>query len=72
MQLSKPFSKPLELEYKQADSILALFEKVKLPENPYHPNPLRDADCNCTEAVRDGYSECLKDIQKLGTLWRVK
>ncbi len=42
------------------------YRKVKpavRPENPYLPNPLRDYDCNCVEAVRDGYNEALTDYE---------
>jgi len=37
-----------------------------LPENPYHPNPLREYDHQITEAGRIGYAEAQQDMLKAG------
>ena len=38
--------------------------KLKLPENPYHPDPLREFDHEITMALRDGFNECLEQVKE--------
>lgn len=62
-------------QYEKADQILTLIKQANyvrldpdqsLPENPYHPNPLREYDHQITDAGMIGYGEAQQDMLKAG------